>query len=192
MSYAEKSTAELKELRAELASRHPAGHLKARRIKERIAAIDAVIAEREQEPLGVRMNRHELETAMRAGYGRRAVEAGISHRRDDDRQNAAVTIANVLQWLDQSGIDAEAVHDAALHRFLIERADAAGWERVRAETIEEGETIARDVNNRPEGEGRRVVDAPGIGAETIDVSFSEGAGETFEMDELIWRKVEAD
>jgi hypothetical protein len=187
----EMSTFELTRQRAELAGRHPAGHLKARRIEERIAAIDAVLADRESETKEARMSRHDLEQAMRSGYGRQAVQAGIWEARDGGRGDASVTIANVLHWLDQRGLDAESVLDSALHRFLVERADAPGWERVRAETIEEGETIARDADDRPEGDGRRVVDAPGIGAETIDVTYADGASETFSMDELIWRKAEA-
>lgn len=90
---------------------------------------------------------------MRAAYGRRAIEAGVPER-DEDRADAVGTITNVLHWVHQrEAADPESVLEMALHHFVIERAGAYGWERITAISIEDGERIAPDKDDRPDGEG---------------------------------------
>lgn len=139
-------------------------------------------------------NRSEVENAMRAALGERAVIAGIADERDQDREDAICTIVNVLHWLEREEGDAdpEAVLDMALHHFVVERADAPGWELVRAIHVDRGEWIAGDRNNAPADSGRRIEEAEGVGGEKVAIRFAGSAQrEVFHIDAPIWRKVGA-
>jgi hypothetical protein len=136
--------------------------------------------------------RSEVEKLMRAALGEQAVIAGIADERDQDRDDAIATIANVLHWLEREEGDAdpEDVLDMALHHFVVERADAPGWERIRAVSVDRGEWIAEDEGNAPKDEGRRVEEAEGIGGEKVGIRFAgSDMRESFHMDALVWRKV---
>lgn len=139
--------------------------------------------------------RSEVENLMRAALGERAVIAGIPDERDQDREDAISTIANVLHWLEREEGDAdpEDVLDMALHHFVVERADAPGWERIRAISVDRGEWIAGDVENAPEDEGRRVEEAEGIGGEKVAIRFAGSDERTvLHIDTTVWRRVAAE
>jgi len=98
--------------------------------------------------------REALRNMLRVAKGEQAVIAGTADERDQDREDAITTIANVLHWPEREvgGADPEDALDMALHHFVVERADAPGWERIKAMQVDAGERGAGADEHRADRE----------------------------------------